>query len=152
MSPGISIFSHTFSNKSYQKIMRKSTVRISLPEHFFARSGLVSIINPFKLHNSFCLCLASVPLPHPFPAFRCWAILFCEHRSKVAEPLFQDALRLGCLLKRTSKTQAPCRGLSAACISRQKTDHTAFAPADAKLCEAFCHVTLNLRTFLGGAR
>ena len=33
---------------------------------YLARAGSVSIINPFKLHNSFCLCLASVHLPYPF--------------------------------------------------------------------------------------
>ena len=49
---------------------------ISLCKHFyhlqknrpniFARAVSVSIINQLKLHNRFCLCLASVQQPYPF--------------------------------------------------------------------------------------
>ena len=47
------------------------------------------------------------------------------------------ALRLGCPLKADNSTPAPRNVFSATHRSRQKTDHIAFASADAKLCEAF---------------
>ena len=46
-------------------------------------------------------------------------------------------LRLGCPLKADNSTLAPRNVFSATHRSRQKTDHIAFASADAKLCEAF---------------
>ena len=46
-------------------------------------------------------------------------------------------LRLGCPLKADNSTLTPRKVFSAARRSRQKTDHIAFAYADAKLCEAF---------------
>ena len=46
-------------------------------------------------------------------------------------------LRLGRSLKANDSALTPRKVFSAARRSRQKTDHIAFASADAKLCEAF---------------
>ena len=46
-------------------------------------------------------------------------------------------LRLGCPLIADNSTLTPRKVFSATHMSRQKTYHTAFASADAKLCEAF---------------
>ena len=46
-------------------------------------------------------------------------------------------LRLYCPLIADNSTLTPRKVFSATHMSRQKTDHTAFASADAKLCEAF---------------
>ena len=46
-------------------------------------------------------------------------------------------LRLGCPLIADNSTLTPRKVFSATHMSRQKTDRTAFASADAKLCEAF---------------
>ena len=46
-------------------------------------------------------------------------------------------LRLCCPLIADNSTLTPRKVFSATHMSRQKTDHTAFASADAKLCEAF---------------
>ena len=46
-------------------------------------------------------------------------------------------LRLSCPLTADNSTLTPRKVFSATHMSRQKTDHIAFASADAKLCEAF---------------
>ena len=50
-------------------------------------------------------------------------------------------LRLGCPLSADNSTLTPRKVFSAAHRSRQKTNHPAFASADAKLCEAFFCLT-----------
>ena len=50
-------------------------------------------------------------------------------------------LRLGCPLSADNSTLTPRKVFSATHRSRQKTDHPAFASADAKLCEAFFCLT-----------
>lgn len=50
---------------------------------------------------------------------------------------FRCALRLGCPLMADNSTLALRKVFSATHRSRQKTNFTAFASADAKLCEAF---------------
>ena len=60
--------------------------------------------------------------------------------KKVALPLFEKircVLRLSCPLSADNSTLTPRKVFSATHMSRQKTDHIAFASADAKLCEAF---------------
>ena len=50
---------------------------------------------------------------------------------------FRCALRLSCPLMADNSTLTLRKVFSATHRSRQKTDHIAFASADAKLCEAF---------------
>ena len=64
----------------------------------------------------------------------------CDHRKSGIATFsrkFRCALRLGCPLTADNSTLAPRKVFSATHRSRQKTDQTSFASADAKLCEDF---------------
>ena len=67
-------------------------------------------------------------------------MLFCDCRKSGIATFSRKlrcVLRLSCPLTADNSTLTPRKVFSATHMSRQKTYNTAFASADAKLCEAF---------------
>ncbi len=82
--------------------MKKSTVYTMTARTFFVRAVSVSIINQFKLHDSFCLCLASVHLPYPLHWVFCFqllghAVLLCRLRHDRFRAVSCDLFKPGAI-------------------------------------------------------